>query len=67
MMQHVAITPAKRPRSPYATLPRERARIYLRDCLEMGREPRPGEMVRRGIGANWKSAQRLLAWAVERI
>lgn len=52
-------------RKPYQTLTRARASVYLRECLERGRDPRPSEMVHRGIGANWKSAQRLLAWAVD--
>lgn len=52
-------------RKPYQTLTRARATVYLRECVQADRDPRPSEMVRRGIGANWKSAQRILAWAVD--
>jgi len=54
-----------RGRRPYQTMTRERGALYLRECVERGRDPRPSEMVQRGIGANWKSAQRILAWLVD--
>lgn len=54
-------------RKPYQTMTRERAVIYLRDCVSAGRDPIVAEAVRRGIGADRTSAKRCLKWAYDRI
>lgn len=54
-------------RKPYQTTTRERAVVYLRDCLQSGRDPIVAEAVRKGIGADRTSAKRCLRWAFERI
>jgi hypothetical protein len=52
---------------PYRTMNRERAVVYLRECLRNQRPAIINEAVRRGIGADRKSARRVLRWAMDRV
>jgi hypothetical protein len=49
---------------PYRTMNRERAVVYLRECLRNQRPAIVNEAVRRGIGASRTSARRVLRWAM---